>query len=285
MSQASPQTLRVQGATLWYEAQGTGPTLLLIPGGNGDATAYRSLSGLLSDRFTVVRYDRRGYSHSSLDGPPDDTRRLVCDSDDARQLIESVSAEPAFVFGNSAGAIVGLDLLSRCPQSVRTLVAHEPPIATVLPDSATQLAILDDVYATFRTSGREVAMQKFAAAEGIESGPTLPPGAEKDPRVQQLMEQMHRNLDFWFEHELRQYSRFVPDVGVLRNLRDRLVLAGGRESHSSFPYRPNTVLAELLRLSLVDFPGGHLGYVTRTTEFAPQLSNLLLDSTPSRRPQ
>jgi acetyltransferase/esterase len=284
MAHVNPQTLRVNGATLWYEMRGAGPTLLLIPGGNGDATAYRSLAGLLSDRFTVIRYDRRGYSHSSLDGPPDDSRRLVCDSDDARQLIERVSAEPAFVFGSSAGAIVGLDLLSRRPQSVRKLVAHEPPIATVLPDSAAQLASLDDVYAPFRTSGREVAMRKFAAAEGIESGPTLPPGAENDPRVRELMEQMHRNLDFWFEHELRPYSRFVPDVEALSNLRDRLILAGGRDSHSSFPYRPNTVLAELLRLSLVDFPGGHLGYVTRTTEFAPQLSNVLLDTTPSRRP-
>ena len=277
MSAAQPQTLQVEGAKLWYEVRGAGPVLLLIPGGNGDATPYRAVADLLSTRFTVATYDRRGFSRSTLDHPPDDGRRLEFDGDDARQLIEHLSREPAYVFGSSSGAIVALDLLSRYPQHIRKLVAHEPPLAKLLPDAQEQLAILDEVYDTFRLSGTEVAMREFVAAAGIEDRPALPPGAESDPRVREMMERMRRNLEFWFVHELRQYPRVVPDMAKLETLTDRLVLAGGHDSRTYFSYRPNTVLADRLHLRVIDFPGGHLGYVTRATEFGTELSRVLLD--------
>jgi pimeloyl-ACP methyl ester carboxylesterase len=35
----------VPGARLYYETRGTGPLLLLIPGANGDANVFPSLSG------------------------------------------------------------------------------------------------------------------------------------------------------------------------------------------------------------------------------------------------
>lgn len=91
------------------------------------------------------------------------------------------------------------------------------------------------------------------------------------------------NLEFWFEHEMRQYPRFIPDMEALRGLADRLILAGGSDSRTSFPYRPNTVLAKVLHIPLADFPGGHLGCVTRATEFASQWATLLLDSPGSGR--
>jgi acetyltransferase/esterase len=276
MGAAKPQTLRADGAQLYCEVQGAGPLLLLIPGGNGDGMVYHPMAELLSDSFTVVNYDRRGFSHSRLDGPPDDARRLEMDSRDARLLIEKLADAPAYVFGSSSGAIVALDLLTRFPEPIRRLVAHEPPLATLLPDAKEQLAILDDAYNTFRASGAEVAMRKFAAAQGIGVGPTLPPGAQLNPRMRELMAMMQRNNVFWFEHELRQYPRAVPDVAALRTLTDRLVLAGGRDSRQFFPYRPNTVLAELLHLRLVDFPDGHLGYATHAPEFAAQLRSVLL---------
>jgi len=40
--------------------------------------------------------------------------------------------EPASVFGNSSGAIIGLELAARHPEQVRVLVAHEPPLFELL---------------------------------------------------------------------------------------------------------------------------------------------------------
>jgi pimeloyl-ACP methyl ester carboxylesterase len=58
-------TLEVPGAILHYEAQGSGPQLILVPGANGDAGIFKPLADALQDAFTVVRYDRRGFRTAS----------------------------------------------------------------------------------------------------------------------------------------------------------------------------------------------------------------------------
>src|SRR5947199_9581897 len=129
------QTLPVPGATLFFETRGAGPVLLLISGGNTDADIFANLADLLASDYTVVTYDPRGNSRSPLDRPPDD-QRIEEHSDDAKRLLEAVASGPAAIFGSSSGAIVGLDLVSRHPELVAKLVAHEPPMVEVLPDAA-----------------------------------------------------------------------------------------------------------------------------------------------------
>jgi pimeloyl-ACP methyl ester carboxylesterase len=86
-----------------YEVQGSGPVLLMIPGGPTDAGIFAGLAGFLADRYTVVPYDPRGNSRSVLDGPPED-QRMDLHGDDAAQLPTSLSGEPAYVLGSSGGA-------------------------------------------------------------------------------------------------------------------------------------------------------------------------------------
>jgi pimeloyl-ACP methyl ester carboxylesterase len=76
MNQSPTDTLKVPGATLHYEVCGTGPTLLLIPGGPADAGGCAPIRNVLCDRYTVVTYDPRGLSRSPLDGEPR-TRRSI----------------------------------------------------------------------------------------------------------------------------------------------------------------------------------------------------------------
>src|SRR5690606_19173013 len=95
--------LDVPGARLYYESLGSGPPLLLIPGGNGTAHIFRPIAQLLAERFTVITYDRRGFARSELDGAQDYGRRLEIDADDALKLIELVARAPATVFAPSSG--------------------------------------------------------------------------------------------------------------------------------------------------------------------------------------
>ena len=53
-------TVDVNGAKLYYELRGTGPSLLFIPGAEGDAEEYLRVVELLEDEFTILSYDRRG---------------------------------------------------------------------------------------------------------------------------------------------------------------------------------------------------------------------------------
>src|SRR5919108_4494073 len=96
------KTLKVPGATLYYEVRGSGPVLLMIPGGPTDAGMFTGLADLLADRYTVVTYDPRGHSRSTLDGAPEDVA-VDLHADDAARLLDAVSDGPAYVFGSSGG--------------------------------------------------------------------------------------------------------------------------------------------------------------------------------------
>jgi len=79
----------------------------------------------------------------------------------------------------------------------------------------------------------------------------------------------------FFSREVRQFTRYVPDLPALEANQDRIVLAGGRDSREHLPYRPAALLAERFGTQVVDFPGDHIGYVTQPVEFAAKLQHVL----------
>jgi len=257
-------TLEVPGATLYYETYGDGPLMVMIPGAAGVAEPYRMVAAELADRYTVVAYDRHGFSRSKLDGPQDYDGRLETDADDAWRLIEHLSDEPAIVFGNSSGAVLALELRVRHPSSVRTLVPHEPPAVRQLAEGQQWVDFFASVYDLYRQSGIESAMGQFrekAVAETDRQILSLPPANEI----------ALANRMYWFEHELRQYPAVTLDLEALKPYADRIVLAVGRESRGYPCYEVNVALAGKLGRDVVELPGGHLGYVTLATDFARAL--------------
>jgi pimeloyl-ACP methyl ester carboxylesterase len=173
MTTVTKDTLHVPGASLYYEVRGSGPVLLMISGGPADADQLSAVAEALAGSFTVVTYDTRGNSRSSIEGPPQD-QSIELESEDAHRLLAVVGREPALVFGSSGGAIVGLDLVARYPHQVRTLVVHEPPLTELLSDAAQHRANAQDVYATYLRAGAGPAMMKFLGAAGLQPPP--PPG-------------------------------------------------------------------------------------------------------------
>jgi pimeloyl-ACP methyl ester carboxylesterase len=134
MSATKEDTLRVAGTTLFYRVTGSGPTLLMLPGGHADADTAKTLCEQLVDNHVVVTYDRRRLSRSKIDRPVD-SLTLATHSDDAHCPLGALTNEPALVFGSSMGALIGLDLVTRHPEQVRILVAHEPPAWDLLPNA------------------------------------------------------------------------------------------------------------------------------------------------------
>lgn len=269
--------LRVPGADLYHEVRGSGPALLIIPTGNGDATPFGPLADLLADRFTVITYDRRGFSRSPQEHPSGGgRRRLADDVDDACRLLDEVAGEPGHVLGGSSGAIVALALLERHPDRVRTVVCHEPPLAAIMPDARRWLGVFTALHATYLRSGPEAAMAEFRAAMGMTETTRPPADLELPPdRLAELLGRLRRNQLFWFEYEMREYPAVLPDLAALRAVAGQLVLAGGDTSRDGFPYRPNLILAARLGVPVVHFPGGHVGYVTHPVEFAAMLPAVL----------
>ncbi len=267
------QTLQLRGASLYYETRGSGPVVLLIAGGREDAGALEGIATLLARDYRVVTYDPRGHSRSPLDGPPKD-QRIEVHSDDAHRLLETVAYAPVGVFGSSSGAMVGLDLIARHPGQVARLVAHEPLLFEVLPDAATWRAFADDVYKTYQREGARPALRKFAAGAGLDPARRRR-GAERLPEVSARRKWLAGNLDFFFAHEVVPFTRYVPALPALDANKNRIVLAGGQDSRERLSYRPAAWLAERFGTRVVDFPGGHSGYVGQPAAFAAKLREVL----------
>ncbi|MEX5720029.1 alpha/beta fold hydrolase [Geodermatophilus maliterrae] len=264
------------GGRLYHEVCGSGPPLLLIPTGNGDAGPYRPVAGLLGNRYTVITYDRLGFSRSSVDGPVDDDQRLDGEVDDVRALLDHLVGGPAHVFGTCTGATIALALLARLPDRVRLLFVHEPPVVSVLPEAAEEIAFHEAVYATYRQQGLAPALAMFKGYLGADGGNRPPEAFQPPPQeLRAMLTRIRDNQRFWMEHDMRTFPAFVPDVEALRTVADRVVLLGGEDSRHLAGARVNVVLAERLGVELVDVPGGHLGHVTHPREFSERLAVLL----------
>jgi pimeloyl-ACP methyl ester carboxylesterase len=266
-------TLKVPSAQLYYEVSGDGPLLILIPGAKGEGEVFRQVARPLAARYQVVTYDRRGFSHSELDGPQDYDFRLDTDADDVRRLIEHLTDKPATVFGNSSGAIIALEVISHYPERVHIVVAHEPPAVNLLPDAAYWRAFFDGVYDTYRQSGVPKAMHQFASGTVGSVDHQVMEHAMREHTNEYTLS----NARYWMEHELRQYPRVELDLDTLAAHAERIVLAGGRDSQDQLPYQPNRVLAQKLGRDIVNLPGGHIGFVSYPAEFAKELMNALKD--------
>lgn len=269
--------LKVPGAQIYYEVQGSGPVLLMISGGPTDAGIFAPLAAIVSDRYTVVRYDPRGNSRSVLDGPPVD-QDMDVHGDDAAQLLAALTTEPAFVLGSSGGGQIGLNLAARYPQRVTTLVAHEPPCMGLLPNTEEQRTFGEDVYNTYRSAGAGPAMQRFMVAAGIGAGPQPQRAAPPTTEMAETFSRIKANADFFLAHGLMPIGSYIPDVGALVAGPTRIVIGVGEASAGSMPYRTAVALAERLGRAPVPFPGGHGGYNDDPAGFAEKLHKVLISA-------
>ena len=80
---------------------------------------------------------------------------------------------PVDLFASSGGAVNALALVAKHPEQVRTLVAHEPPLASILPDREGAMALTQAIRDTYQRSGFGAGMAQFIAAVSHE-GPITP---------------------------------------------------------------------------------------------------------------
>jgi len=269
------ETLEVPGASLYYEVRGSGPVLLMMPGGPADATTFRRMEERLAADYTVVTYDPRGLSHSTEHEPLDDSRMVEIYADDAHRLLAAVGGGKADVFASSGGAVIALELTKRYPEQLATVIAHEPPSPWLLPDSERVLAAMEDVCDTCASAGLFPAMQKFMTLVGIEGGPPPASEGEPSPEAREAMAMMQKNFEFFFGRYIRNLARYRPDVAALKDCPCRIVPAVGADSAGQLAHRGGLGLAQALGTEAEVFPGDHGGFDGRAPEFAEKLCAVL----------
>ena len=81
-------------------------------------------------------------------------------------------------------------------------------------------------------------------------------------------------------HLFRPTTYFQPDIEALRAAPTRIVVAAGATSKGQLPNRTAVALADRLGTTVVDFPGGHAGFVMYP-EQCGRVLHRVLSETPS----
>ncbi|WP_405823584.1 alpha/beta hydrolase [Streptomyces sp. NBC_01390] len=266
-----------------YDVRGSGPVLLIIPGGAGHPMGLDKATDHLCERFTVVTYDPLGLAHGQL-GKPVEEQRAEWWSDGAARVLDEVLPEgdSAYVFGTSAGAVAALDLASRHPGRLHHVVAHEPPVVAVLPDAERQRAMFTEVRETYRAQGPKAASARMTAGleeralteqEQEQEQTTVADTADQPPSP---TDEFATPLGIALTRVLVPFTSYAPDLAALRAPSPRLTLAVGVDSAGQLLHRTAMFLARSTGSATRQFPGGHLGLLTHPEEFAARLKETLV---------
>jgi pimeloyl-ACP methyl ester carboxylesterase len=275
---ASTGTLQVCDACLYYEAFGTGPLLVLIPGAAGTGIVYSTIASYLSSRFRVVTYDRRGFFRSPISDSATkatlDTIFIINAHDTAALIWHLSPKEPVFVFGSSGGALIAIQLLTLYPALVKGVVLHEPMLISLLRPSKQKTVHEESskVMEAYRTSGTAAASHIFLRmiSNDIELKAVKQSSVQK--QLAPLADKgMSYFLDIEFEAVLR-YS-FMPEQ--LQRHKEKIHLGKGADSNRELIIYPVGVISQHLERPVTSFVGGHTGYITDGRQFAKTLVTLL----------
>jgi pimeloyl-ACP methyl ester carboxylesterase len=268
--------LQTAEADIAYDVHGPLPTAdgrppLLMIAQPMDASGFGALASRFPDR-TVVTYDPRGLGRSTRrDGRVDHSPTVQ--ANDVHAVIEALGAGPVEMFASSGGAVTALAVVTAHPDDLTTLVAHEPPLISLLPDAAAAQRARAGVRDAYEANGSSAGMAAFiamtswrgeftdeyfaqVAADPVAlGGPAEDDGSRDDPLLSDRS---------W------AVSDFRPDVDALAAAPTRIVIALGEESQGTLTGRASVVTAELLGQQATVFPSHHGGFLDGAFGYAGQ---------------
>jgi pimeloyl-ACP methyl ester carboxylesterase len=270
MTQITTHSIEVSGAVVVFDlCKPEAPNEhrpLFVLGSPMAASGFGQFIGHLADR-TVITYDPRGTERSTLGLDGEVT--VEGHADDLHRVVEATGLAPVDVFASSGGAVNALCWIVVHPGDVRRLVAHEPPLVTLLEDRETARKVTADILDTYQQHGYGPAMAKFVKLV-MHPGP-LPDNyldqPPPDPVQFGFPARDDGSRDDLLLSRALAMPPFEPDAEALRASAVQIVPAIGAEGEGTMARRGGEALAELLGLEPVVFPGDHGGFATN--EWSP----------------
>jgi pimeloyl-ACP methyl ester carboxylesterase len=282
------QILDTPEVDIAYDLRGPLPTAdgrppLFMIGQPMEAGGFATLASHLPDR-TVVTYDPRGLGRSiRKDGRVDHVPAVQ--AEDVHAVIEALGAGPVDMFASSGGAVTALALVAGHPNDLRTLVAHEPPLISVLPDAAAAERARVGFRDAYLANGSSAGMAAFIAMTSWEGEFTDDYFAQPapDPAAYGMAAEDDGSRDNpLLSDRSSAVSSYRPDIEALAAAPTRIVIGVGEESTALFTGRTSVAIAELLGMEAVVFPshhggflGGEFGYAGQPEAFARKLRDVL----------
>jgi len=281
-------TLETAEADIVYDVHGPLPTAdgrppLFMIGQPMDARGFATLASHFPDR-TVITYDPRGLGRSiRKDGGVDNAPTVQ--AADVHAVLHALGVGPVEMFASSGGAVTALALVAAYPDDLTTLVAHEPPLFSVLPDAEAAERAQAVVRDAYEAKGSGAGMAAFIAMSSWQGEfnndffaqpvpdpaqfgmPTADDGSRDDPLLSDRS---------W------AVTSYRPDFDAVAAAPTRVVIAVGEESRGTITGRTSLATADLLGQRATVFPshhggfmGGEFGYPGQPEAFARKLRDVL----------
>lgn len=254
-------TVDVNATTLYYERSGKGPPILFVHGMCGDADVWADQAHRFEDRFTCVRYDRRGHTRSARGDAPISE---ALHAEDAAALIGALDLAPCLLVGSSGGAAIAVEVAVRHAQLLRGAVFSEPPLFSLDHDAGQ--AVMNQLAPRLERATEQGGLRAGVDAFFSLLCPGLWAMIDEDCK-----DRYRDNADIGFT-DLRSPSLDATPDDLAAVELPVLVLSGDRshESLRSVARRLATALPDARFVELADC--GHVTYAERPDAFAEAVS-------------
>lgn len=214
--------LKTQG--LEHEIYGKGEPILFIHGSHvADSFLPLTREAILSDRYRLIRYHRRGFAGSDPYGGP---FTIEEQAQEALALLQMLGVQRAHVIGHSYGAVIALQLACDAASVVGSLVLLEPPKTTEEIESTDDFLPMIEKYLSGDSVG---AVDSFMAMVG---------GPDWRSEVQQTVpggpEQAEKDAATFFDIEFPALENWVLSKEKARYISQPVLYILGAESDPIF---------------------------------------------------
>lgn len=256
-------TVTNNGVDLYCRRLGTGIPLLMIHGACVDSDFFKATAEYLSRIFSVIIYDRRGYTRS--ENPSDGNYSIAVQAEDAAAIIGSVG-EPCHIIAHSAGTCIAMELAARYPMLLRQVLLYEPAPIVCLPENNKvwqEMHIISDLICEEKYSR---ALNRFLPLIG-------PKDERARPYSEWEMEHNVKNSIIFIQNEF-DLLLYHPDYERLHQL--PIVIGLGELSRDSHYGIISEKLADMLSVKLAYFPGRHNCAFDLPEDFACMAAGIFL---------
>ena len=262
----------VNGTTLYYETQGTGPTVVFIPGAQMDRRVWDEQFDEFGGSFHVVRYDPRGFGRSGrITGP-------FSHADDLVALLKQLGIDKASLIGLSLGGRIAIDVALAHPDLVDALVLTAPGVSGYQSvDTAAWVQAATKAAAAHDSVGAAEAWLTSAYMRPAMADPKLA------PRVRKLALE---NAGLWNEPARFESPLDPPAIRRLGELRAPTLIVVGTKDDPNITSIEDSLRAGIHGTSTVTIPNvGHIPNIERTKTYNMAVLNFLVSIHPEAAPK
>ena len=257
------------GTEIAYERTGSGPPLVLVPGGGANDHTRWELAGVrpaFAEHCTVYAIDGRGLGQSG----DSDEYALEREFEDVAAVADAID-EPAVLLGHSSGGLLALEAALRT-DNLRKLVLYEPPthFGAHAPHAAEAVAEFEALLA----EGRNEEVLVLFLREIADIPPEEIDALREAPNWQRRVDGAHT-----IPRSLRGVNEYEFDPARFAGVSTPTLLLAGSETPELHKHGTNALEEALPNSRLVTFDGhGHVAMLTATERFVDEVLEFIRES-------